>query len=86
MKLLKFETAHCVQCKGLEMRMKGFDAVPVERVDCESDDERVDKYGIRNVPTLMLVDDDETAVYGQWGNVGSMSEITDAISKLKDGD
>lgn len=84
MKLLKFEASHCMQCKGLDMRMNGWNKVPVEHVDAEEDDARAEKYNIRNLPTLILVDDYETKEYGRWGNVPNMNEIDEVIDKISE--
>lgn len=59
MKLLKFYTNNCCQCKMLSKALEGFDLVPIEPIDCEEDpDDLASKFQVRGLPTLVLVDDD----------------------------
>lgn len=58
MKLLKFYTNTCSQCKMMNRVLDGFDLVPIEHIDCEDDPEDLaTKFQIRSLPTLVLVDD-----------------------------
>ena len=58
MKLLKFYTNTCCQCKMLNKTLEGFDLVPIESIDCEEDpDNLATKFQVRSLPTLVLVDD-----------------------------
>lgn len=58
MKLLKFYTNNCCQCKMLGKTLEGFDLVPIEPIDCEEDpDDLASKFQVRSLPTLVLVDD-----------------------------
>lgn len=59
MKLLKFYTNTCCQCKRLSKEFEGFDLVPVVPIDCEEDpDDLATKFQVRSLPTLVLVNDD----------------------------
>ena len=59
MKLLKFYTNSCCQCKALSKTLEGFNLVPIEHIDCEEDPEDlVTKFQVRSLPTLVLVNDD----------------------------
>lgn len=59
MKLLKFYTNTCCQCKRLSKEFEGFDLVPVVPIDCEEDpDDLATKFQVRSLPTLVLVDDE----------------------------
>lgn len=67
------------------MRMKGWATIPVIHVDADNDDERVNKFDIRNVPTLILTNDSEEEIYGRWGNVSNMAEIDARIKEVENG-
>ena len=84
MKIYKFKTSHCVQCIGLNERMKSFDTIPVVTIDCEDDEaiDLVDKFKIKNVPTLILVDENENELH-RWGNVSSINELNEVINEFK---
>ena len=58
MKLLKFYTNTCCQCKMLNKALEGFDLMPIEPIDCEEDpNDLATKFQVRILPTLVLVDD-----------------------------
>ena len=59
MKLLKFYTNNCCQCKMLSKAFEGFDLVPIVPIDCEEDPKNLArKFQVRSLPTLVLVDDE----------------------------
>lgn len=61
MKLLKFSASWCGPCKMLSMTIAGIkDQIPypIEEIDIDSNTEMAQKFGIRGVPTLILVDGD----------------------------
>jgi len=68
MKLLKFGAEWCDPCKTLEVYLdsvvKGH--VTIERIDIDSTNDRqqslMKSFGIRGVPTLVMVDEDEEMI------------------------
>lgn len=62
MKLLKFFTVCCGQCKQQTKLLEGFTEVEVVSVDCDQNDDLVNKYEVRGLPTLVLVDDNEEII------------------------
>lgn len=72
-KLLYFEGSHCPACKALkpivekEAPEKGVD---VKFIDCDSDEgiDMTEKFGVRSLPTLVVVDEDGNEVKRAVGN------------------
>lgn len=59
MKYLYFSAAWCAPCRILGPIMEEVkDEVPVEKIDVDTENELVDKFQIRNIPTVILVDED----------------------------
>jgi thioredoxin 1 len=74
MKLLKFYAPWCAPCKGLSMVIENAAnkiTVPVEDVNIDEDIDTAIKYGVRSVPTLILVDESGNTIKK---NVGALNE------------
>jgi|TARA_R110000744_G_scaffold95976_1_gene185377 thioredoxin 1 len=57
MKYLYFSAAWCGPCKTLGPIMDEVSSkVSVQKIDVDSDYETAQKYGVRNIPTVILVD------------------------------
>ena len=57
MKYLYFSAQWCCPCKGLSPIMNEVSSqISVEKIDVDLDYERAQKYGVRNIPTVILVD------------------------------
>lgn len=58
MRILKFETTHCGQCKIASQRMSDA-GIEYETINCETaeGEDISGSYGIRNVPTVIVLDD-----------------------------
>lgn len=62
MKILKFSASWCGPCKMLSKTIEGIKAempYPVEEIDIDENTELAQKYSIRGVPTMVLVDGDK---------------------------
>lgn len=47
----------------LERQLEGFNLVPIVPIDCQEDPEDLaNKFQVRNLPTLILVDDDNNLI------------------------
>ena len=57
MKILKFQAEWCGPCKMLSKTLEGYDEVEIQEIDIDADQEVAIRYGIRGVPTLVLLDD-----------------------------
>ena len=77
MKLLKFYAEWCSPCKTLE-KIMDINNIPHDNIDIEDEEnsELVEKYAIKSLPTVVLVDEDGTEVNR---HVGSMT-----LAQIKD--
>ena len=55
-KVLKFSASWCQPCKELSRRLETM-GQEVEEVDVDANEELAAKFGIRGVPTMVMVDD-----------------------------
>ena len=63
MRLLKFEAEWCGPCKNLTKTMEDMDLpFPVERIDIDKNRDAVIEYGIRGVPHMILLDENNNIV------------------------
>lgn len=72
MQLLKFQASWCQPCKMLSKTMEGISHPLIEskqEIDIDEDMSKAQQYGIRGVPTLILVDDDGKEVKRQTGYI-----------------
>lgn len=70
MKVLKFYAPWCQPCKGLTMVINGAEdkiTLPIEEINIDEDTDTAIKYGIRSVPTLVIVDEEGNEVKKQTG-------------------
>ena len=61
MKVLKFQASWCQPCKMLTRVMEDASdkiTMPVEVIDIDENQDMAIKYGIRGVPTLVIVDEE----------------------------
>lgn len=56
--VLKFSASWCGPCKMLSMTIKGMDdlGVDIREIDIDENMDEVKKYGIRGVPTLVMLE------------------------------
>ena len=70
MKVLKFYATWCGACQGLSMVVYGFKVqvnIPFDDVNIQEQLEIAAKYGIRSVPTMVIVDDEGVEIKRQSG-------------------
>jgi thioredoxin 1 len=57
-KILRFTASWCQPCKGLAMNLMSADLdIPIEVIDIDAYIEVAVEYGIRSVPTLVMLDE-----------------------------
>lgn len=80
MKYLKFEASWCGACKMVQPQLNKVSAegITVEKIDAESNNQMVMDYNIRNLPTVLLVDDSGKEI---WRTVGSKMKAADLIEQ-----
>lgn len=79
-KILKFSASWCSPCRVLKQNLEGFTRVPVEEIDVESNTDEVTKYGIRNIPVLVYLDENGNEVDRTVGLV-TVQKINEIIDK-----
>jgi thioredoxin 1 len=70
MKALKFYATWCEPCKALSKILEGAKdkiTMPIENIDIEQNIDLAQKYGIRGVPALVIVDGDGVEIKRQSG-------------------
>jgi thioredoxin 1 len=70
MKALKFYATWCEPCKALSKILEGAKdkiTMPIENIDIEQNMDLAQKYGIRGVPALVIVDEDGVEIKRQSG-------------------
>lgn len=63
MKILRFTASWCQPCKGLAMNLEEANLqMPIEVIDIDVQSEIAVEYGIRGVPTLVMMDENNNVV------------------------
>ena len=69
MKILRFTASWCQPCKGLAMNLEEANLqMPIEVIDIDVQSEIAVEYGIRGVPTLIMMDENNNIVKKLVGN------------------
>lgn len=69
MKLIKFSASWCMPCKNLESRLNKLNlTIDLVSYDVEEDVELTEEWKVRNVPTVILIDDNGHEVKRWVGN------------------
>lgn len=83
MNILKFSATWCGPCKNLAKQLEDTDLPIINYdVDDESSEEAVSKYGVRNVPVLVFVDDSGTELKRLVGAINKQ-KVIDTYKELQ---
>ena len=94
MKILKLSAKWCAPCRVFATtfekvaEMEKYKDIEFKELDIEDDDDAeilVAKFGVKNVPTTLILDENDELVYKLIGNV-SLNDFTDVIDKAINGD
>lgn len=81
MKLLKFYTKNCCQCKVQNKILEAVkDEIEIIPVDCNESEDLVEKYNIKSLPTLVLIRDNGEVI-AKYTGVTNPEVLTETINK-----
>ena len=81
--VLKFGAEWCAQCKAMDKELKEHPLIVTPKIiDVDEEEELVDKYNIKNIPTILVINNDE--IIKTWiGRIPS-KEINDFLKSIKE--
>ena len=84
MKYLKFEASWCGACKMVQPQLNKVSAegITVEKIDAESNNDMVVEYNVRNLPTVVLVDDSGKEFYRTVGTKMKAAELVETYNSF----
>lgn len=84
MKILKFAAPWCGQCKVLGKQLEEFDVCDIVEYDVEDEDNEylIDKYNIKNLPLLVLIDDNDSEIKRWHGTISNIEDFKNDVKSL----
>ena len=73
----------CGPCRQLKQELKDFNLVPIIEIDADEDEEFCEKYKIKNIPVLLLCDNNNNVLYRQIGFI-SKEDLTRKIIEINE--
>ena len=82
-KIYKVGAEWCGPCRLLKQELKDFDLVPIIEIDADEDEIFCEKYNIKNIPVLLLCDENDNVAYKHVGFI-SKKELIEKIINLNE--
>ena len=73
----------CGTCRQLKQELKNFNLVPIIEINADEDEEFCEKYNIKNIPVLLLCDNNDNVLYRQVGFI-SKEDLTRKIIEINE--
>ena len=73
----------CGPCRQLKQELKDFNLVQIIEIDADEDEEFCEKYNIKNIPVLLLCDNNNNVLYRQIGFI-SKEDLTRKIIEINE--
>lgn len=73
----------CGPCRQLKQELKNFNLVPIIEINADEDEEFCEKYNIKNIPVLLLCDNNNNVLYRQVGFI-SKEDLTRKIIEINE--
>ena len=81
-KIMFFSASYCHMCKTLHKNLENYDnRIPMEHIDCDTDDDLPAKFNVRNLPTLVYVNNNDEVLFRSTGIV-TIDDIYKKIEEL----
>lgn len=84
MKILKFSAVWCAPCRALKSQLESYNGYEIEDKDFDTHNADFKKYGVQNMPTLIIVDESETEIARRVGGC-TLGQFEDWIKTVEDG-
>jgi thioredoxin 1 len=84
MKYLKFEAGWCGACKMVQPQLNkvAAEGITVEKINAEFSAELVTQYNVKNLPTVILVDDSGKEFYRTVGSKMKAAELVETYNNF----
>ena len=82
-KIYKVGASWCGPCRMLKQELKDFELVPIIEIDADEDEIFCEKYNIKNIPVLLLCDENDNVAYKHVGFI-SKKELIEKIINLNE--
>lgn len=82
-KIYKVGAEWCGPCRQLKQELKNFNLIPIIEINADEDEEFCEKYNIKNIPVLLLCDNNNNILYRQVGFI-SKEDLTRKIIEINE--